>query len=81
MSTEQSKFAMMKKNSIHVKREPKLKYASFKKIDKMCLMHLLKKKISTEHNAKDGPRIVEHGILNCGVLHRKTSSPGQKRED
>lgn len=35
MSTELSKFAMMKKNSIHVKREPKLKYASFKKIDKM----------------------------------------------
>ena len=70
----------MKKNSIHVKREPKLKYASFKKIDNVPHAPI-KKKISTEHNAKDGPRIVEHGILNCGVLHRKTSSPGQKRED
>lgn len=42
---------------------------------------LIKKKNLIEHNAKDDPRIVEHGILNCGVLHRKTSSSGWKRED
>lgn len=31
----------------------------------------LSKKISTEHNAKDGPRTAEHGILNCRVLSQE----------